>query len=221
MTTQELLDFFDLIQDKYGTPYFTDDEKLVFLNNAMLEFINSKFPDTESEREQSDVEINWNALQDIWPLVYTISDLTMSSSGIITLSSLNTALQSTSGDASTSVYKILNLEMRKGGNRYPIKVVRHNDKSAFEQNYFKKPSLAQPRYTLENGGLQIRPTDQIGKVAISVVKSPRLLALAPSVVNPELGSSIKNRLVAIGLEFAGVASRDDVLKTMLAMTKQP
>jgi len=220
MTTQELLDFFDLIQDKYGTPYFTDDEKLVFLNNAVLEFINSKFPDTESDRERSDVEINWNSLQDIWPLIFTVSDLAMSTSGIITKADLDTALQTISGDAGASVYKLLNVEMRKGGNRYPIKVVRHNDKSAFEQNYFKKPSLEQPRYTLENGSLQIRPTDLIGKVAVSVVKSPKELALSPSIVNPELPRSVKNQIVAIGLEFAGIASRDDVLKTMLAMNKQ-
>src|SRR5690606_20714169 len=220
MTTQELLDFFDLIQDKYGTPYFTDDEKLVFLNNAVLEFINSKFPDTESDRERSDVEINWNSLQDIWPSIFTVSDLAMSTSGIITKADLDTALQTISGDAGASVYKLLNVESRKGRNRYPTKVVRHNDNSAFEQNYFKKPSLEPPRYTLENGSLQIRPTDLIGKVAVSVVKSPKELALSPSIVNPELPRSVKNQIVAIGLEFAGIASRDDVLKTMLAMNKQ-
>lgn len=219
MTTQELLDFFDILQDKYGTPYFTEDEKLLFLNNATIEYLNSLFPTREDQREDTDVEINWNALQDISPLIFTASDLLMSSSGIISRADLNTAIQNVSGDGDAEVFKILSVEMRKSGNRFPIRSMRHNDKLAFETNYFKKPTVDYPRYTLENNNLQFRPTDQIGRVAVTVVKTPKRLSIDP-VVDPELPSSVHNQLVAIGLEFAGIASRDDVLKAMLAM-KQP
>lgn len=212
MTTQEALDWFDVLQDKFGSPYFNTDQKLLFLNNGQSEYLNKLFPSNEGGLINA--EHDWNIEQNISPLIYELPSIVMDITGAITEASLDAALQTISGDVNTTIYKILSIEFKRGLKRYPCKVLRHNDKAAFETNFFKKPNLANPRYLLQNGNYQFRPIDTTVNVLITVIKKPRDLAITPSIINPEFPESTHNELVAYGLQFAGIASRDEVLSAM-------
>jgi hypothetical protein len=215
MTTPQLLEFFDILQDKYGSPYFTEDEKLLFLNNATVAYIDSFFP--TNEEAPGDAEINWSTEQELAPLIFTLPEITESVTGGITVDEATTALRTLSADTECSIYRILRVGVLRAGEYYKVRIARHNDILEFQNNYFKKPTTTNARYTLENGLYQFYPTDQIGQIQLTVLKSPKPLALSPQ-VDPELPLSAHLKILAIGLEFAGVASRDDVLKGMLANT---
>ena len=40
MTIQQMHDYFDLVQDKFNSPYFVDTEKDIFINQAQERFVN-------------------------------------------------------------------------------------------------------------------------------------------------------------------------------------
>ena len=211
MTTQEALDWFDILQDKFGSPYFTDDQKLLFLNNGQNEYLNNLFPGNEGG--EINIEKDWNVLETIDPLIWELPEVSMNTDGYITQASVETALQTITGDSDTELFKVLSVEFKKGTNRFPCKVLRHNDKAEFQRNYFKKPNLLSPRYLLQNTNYQFRPTDTTAKILFTVVKKPAVLSLSPE-VNPEFSVSSHNEIVAYGLQFAGIASRDEVLSAM-------
>lgn len=214
MTTVEMLNWFDLLQDKFGAPYYDVAHKLDFLNRAQFEYIKGLFPDNEGGR--INVEYDWNVLQNVAPLVYELPPLTMSTSGTIPISTLVTQLQTLSGDTSADVYKLLSIEYKQGSKRFPCRVLRHNDKAAFEANYFKKPDYANPRYLLQNGNLQFRPIDDQTPIFITVLKTPRALSVSPA-VDCELPVTTHNEIVALALQFAGIGTRDVLLANMNQM----
>lgn len=205
-----MLDWFDILQDKFGSPYFTTDEKLLFLNRGEMEYVKQVFPDNEGGI--INLETDWNVLQNISPLIYELSEDNMDSSGRIPTSTLVTDLRTLSGDNAADIFKVISVEMRRGSDRLPVKFLRHNDKAEFERNYFKKPSFDNPRVLFQNNNLQFRPVDTLSNIIVTVVKTPRTLTLAP--VNSELPETAHNEVVALALMFAGIASRDEIMAQM-------
>lgn len=211
MTTLEMLDWFDILQDKFGSPYFSQNQKLFFLNNAQNEYLNKLFPDNEGGTEN--IEQDWNVLQNVSPLIWELPEVSMATDSTISVSSVVTALRSISSDPDTGIFDVLSVEIRRGLDKYPCKVLRHNDKAEFETNYFKKPSITQPRYLLQNNTYKFRPLDTTLRIIFTVVKEPKKLSVSPT-VNSEFPDQTHNELVAYGLQFAGIASRDEVLSAM-------
>lgn len=211
MTTQGMLNWFNLLQDKYGSLYYTEAEQLQFLNQAVFQYLSEVLPDNEGGKEN--LEVDSNVFYNISPLVYELSVETMDNTGLITNSDIRTNLQTVSGDATADIFRILSIEYKRGGQRFPADFMRHNDKAEFEQNYFKKPSFTAPKYTFQNSGIQFRPIDEQASIYITVLKTPKALSVSPE-SNPELHVKTHNEIVAIGLEFAGIASRDEVLLTL-------
>lgn len=214
MTAQEMIDWFDILQDKYGSPYFTESEKLLFLNRAQFEYVKSLFPDNEGG--VLNIEKDWNNLQNVHSLVFELSEDTMDTSGRISRSDITSGLRTVSGDVNCDVFKILSVEFKRGADRFPCKFLRHNDKAEFERNYFKKPDFDNPRVLFQNNVLQFRPIDTIVKIYITTVKTPKAIAISPA-SNCELPQDTHNQIVALALELAGVASRDEVLSQMNAV----
>jgi hypothetical protein len=212
MTIQEKLQWFDILQDQFGSPYFTDAEKLLFLNRGQWEYVKNLFPGNEGGI--INIETNSDVWENVAPLMWKLSDEVVSSTGLITYDALTTNLRSISGDATTDIFKLLKIGYKKGQKIGQVKVMRHNDEYAFVENFFKKPSAKSFRYDLENNSIKISPIDQTARIMVTVLKSPRQMALTPSVVNTDLPSSTHNEIVAYGLQFAGVASRDEVLTAM-------
>lgn len=209
MTTVEMMTWFDILQDKYGSPYFTDSEKLLFLNRAQWEYVNATIPSNEGGIV--DVEVTENILKNVSTLLFELTPLTQNSSGIITNANINSTLQTVSSDISAEFVKIMRIKVVKNGRTYPAKFARHNDIDAFHNNYFKKPTYNTPKYTLQNGGFQFNPTDTVASIYFTVLKRPKDMTL---VVNSELPQITHNEIVALGLQFAGVASRDEILQQM-------
>lgn len=215
MSVQEMLNWFDILQDKYASPYFTDDEKLLFLNRAQFGYISQFFPEND---DRVNFEMDSNTLQKIAPLIYESDPFTMSSSGVVSKSNILSDLQSKSADASCEIYKVISIEYSKAGRRFPCKVMRHNDKAIFEDNYFKRPKQTAPKCLFQNGNIQFRPLDTYASIYITTLKTPRLLALSPD-VNSELPSDTHNEIVARALEFAGFASREEIMTEILKRSK--
>lgn len=210
MTTVEKLEWFDILQDKFGSPYFTEAEKLMFLNRASLEYVKTLFPDNEGGL--LNIETDWNVLQNVHPLVFELSEDTQDTNGRISRSDILTDTRTVSGDVTCEIFKVLSVEFKRGSDRFPCKFLRHNDKAEFERNYFKKPDFDNPRVLFQNNNLQFRPIDTLVKVYITVLKTPKILT--SSAVDTDLPESTHNEIVAYALQFAGVASRDEVLSTM-------
>ncbi len=212
MTTVQMIEWFDILQDKFGSPYFTEDEKLLFLNRGSLEYVKATFPDNEGGI--LNLESDWNVLQNVAPLVFELSETSMDAVGKLTLATITTSLRTISGDATCDIFKVLAVEFKRGIDRFPCKFLRHNDKAEFERNYFKKPDFDNPRVLFQNANLQFRPIDTLVKVYITALKTPKVLTL---VVNSDLPISTHNEIVAYALQFAGVASRDEILAQMNMM----
>lgn len=211
MTVTEQLQWFDILQDQFGTPYFTDTEKLFFLNRGQYEYVKNLFPGNEGGI--MNIEIDWNVIQNVSPLIWEVSEMAMNSSGVISDADVVTNLRSISGDATADIFYILGVEIRKGTSKQPAKILRHNDRSAFEGNYFKKPSNTNYRYLIQNNGYKFKPIDTTSRVAFTVIKTPVEMAISPA-VECELPVSTHNEIVAYGLQFAGIASRDEVLQLL-------
>lgn len=208
MTTVEKLDFFDLIQDKFGSPYFNEAQKLVFLNRAAMRYVENLFPKKNKRKDGDSVEATSIAAESVKELIYVLPAVTMDASGEITNSSMVTALRTLSGDSNADIFKILSVEIVNNGKKIPLRSMRHNDKAAFETNIFKKPTYTYPRYSFANNALQFRPDNAVGDIYVTVIKTPKIMT---SVVNTDLNVDTHNEIVAQAIAFAGIASRDDVL----------
>lgn len=207
MTTAEMVEWFDILQDKSASVYFEDAEKLAFLNNAQREFVSQFFPKGE---EGDNFEVDSNIEQRVGTLIFESNPLTMSAGGAITNATILTDLQTVSGDATCEIFKIGAVGIKKFGKRVPCTWMRHNDKDINDQNYFKRPTYNTPKYTFQNKGIQFRPTDTTAEVYVTTIKTPKILALSPA-ANSDLPIDTHNEIVAIALEFAGYASREEIL----------
>lgn len=211
MTLAEMITWFDILQDKFGSPYFTDSEKVLFLNRAQWEYVNTTIPSNEGGLVN--IEVDENILKNVAPLIYELPAQNMGTNGLVTNTNINTALQTASGDGTAEFIKLMRIKAVKNGSIYPVKFARHNDIDAFYTNAFKKPSYSNPRYTLQNNGFQFYPIDTLVSLYFTLLKSPKDMSQVGP-VNCELPKITHNEIVAIGLEFAGVAGRDEILQQM-------
>ena len=213
MTVIEKIEWFDILQDKFGSPYFNEAQKLVFLNQASMRYIENLFPKKKSDSDTYSAEENSNIYESLKEVIFVLPAVNMDSSGEVSNSSLITALRTVSGDSTCEVFKILAIEIVNNGTKIPLRPMRHNDKAAFETNVFKKPTYQYPRYSFSNNGLQFRPDNAIGDIYITVVKTPRKMTVSPE-VSTDLHIDTHNEIVAQALSFAGVASREEILMIM-------
>lgn len=208
LTTQNLVDYFAILQDKYGSPNLIDTEIVDMLNHAQMEYLNRLFPDTQGG--VANVEMDSNVVANIRPLVYTVSTTMNGTTGLVTDATLNTALQTESGDASTTFFRILSVGLTSDSVTYPVKYVKQNNLWSYNRNYFKQPSVTTPWYTLVGKGLRFYPIDATKTLTITCVKSPKTWSLTGP-VNPELENYALYNILAIALQLAGVSLRDEEL----------
>lgn len=196
MTSSELLTLFEVLLDKYGSPYLTDSEMYSLLNMAQYERFNRLLPDDMGG--QVNFEFDENTLQNIRPFIYTLTGLTPTT-GLLSNATINTALVSAS-HSGAEMFRIMNASV----SNTPIRWVRHNNINAYNQNAFKAPDSDNPKYTLLSSGIQFYPTTTTG-ITLTVIKRPRAIS---DVVNPEWDDYSLNLILMIALQLAGVAIRD-------------
>lgn len=199
MTSAELLTIFEVLLDKYGSPYLTDDEMYSLLNMAQYERFNRLLPDDMGG--QVNFEFDENTLQNIRPFVFNLTGL-VTVSGLLSDSTINTALVSAS-HAGAEIFRIMNVS--KSG--VPIKWVKHNNLNAYNQNVFKAPDTDNIKYTLLKTGVQFYPTSTTG-VDLTVIKRPRTISVS---VDPEWDNYGLNLVIMIALQLSGVSVRDQEL----------
>jgi hypothetical protein len=207
MTITAMAQLFDLLQDKYGSPYYTNSEKSLFLNRAMVEYVGSMLP---GDSENKNVEFDEDTTSKIAPLISFVNTLKMGSSGVIT----KAAIAAVTSPAIP--WRLLNLGMVLGNVTKPIKFVRHNDWYQFQDNYFKTPSATNPKYVESGLNYNFLPINVNATIKLTVLSYPTVVDI-DTAVSSNLPDFTHNEIVALALEFAGIGSRDQNLAQLLQL----
>lgn len=196
--------WFDLIQDKYNTPYFEDTEKDEFINRAQITLVNELIG--ENALPESEI---------IKPLI--LEDLTVATDGtdnsLILNADINTAIV-VEANAGDEFLHILSLETAGSvftTDRF-VRFVRHNDYLKFKQNIFKTASDDNPLWRVVKDGIRVSGATTLSSpenFKLSVIKTPTDVNISGT--DSEFPSFAHDKIVAIALELAGVATRDEVL----------
>jgi len=210
MTTAQAVTYFQVLIDKYGSPSVITSEVYTYLNHAINEYVNRLLPDTEGGIE------NWeqdeNVMMNLQPLIFNLS-LTPSS-GLITVSNINTALTTAASEVGAEYLRIGSI----GKGTLPIRFVRQNNFWAFQRNFFKRPSSTKLRYTVAANGLQIYPTTTTGPILLNVIKKPRIVSGS---VDPEFGDYQMYGVISLAAQLCGVSVRDsELIETLKGVTLQ-
>lgn len=206
MTAQEAIDYFQILQDKYGSPSVTTAEALDYLNHAINEYLNRIFPDNQGAvvNFEQDKLVTAN----IQPLIYDVSTST-DSAGLLTNTALNTALVALAG-AGAEYFRIGAIGATVDEVTYPVRYIRANNLWTYTRNAFKTPTETNPRFELVAAGLQTYP-QQVQDLVISLVKKPKVLTQATITDQIEFADYTLYPIIAIALQLAGVATRDEEL----------
>ena len=194
MNVVEMHQWFDLIQDKVDSVYYTEVEKDQFINRSIQLFINDvihKFTEVPNGPLviSSNLEESLNASEVLRPLMlidlpvntYVVQDedgnaFTADNDrpGLITSAEIEAAIEEKSGETETFLH-ILSLS----DGDMAVSYVRENDYFKLEQNEFKKATSTDKKYRISSEGVMITPTvyDATSRAyetyAISVIKAPK------------------------------------------------
>ncbi len=201
MTTAKVLEIFDILQDKYGAPYFIDLWKYDMFNMSQNEYLHDLMPEEGGEGVNFDFDSN--VTNNLQPLIWTVTPST-NASGLLTESSLETAIQTASGDGTAKLFRVMSIGIRSVGKTYPVRYVKQNNLQQFEANVFKQPTTPNKvKYTFVGNGLQFYPQASTTGLTITVIKTPRDIS---DVVDPEWSDYVCYNLIAKMLKLAGITT---------------
>lgn len=207
MTVTQLVEYFDLLQDKYGSPYFTTAEKESFLNQAELDIVLDHLP---KDGDEQNIERNANTWMIFNPLFYPITT-TMDVNGAISRGSIETSILTPAIGFSTRIIRPLSITLGTGSNIIPVKgPIRYNNWATYMRNSFKAPSTDNPKYYESSTHYYIYPVDTSATVTLNVLRYPRGISVSGGFTS-ELPAIFHGEIIARALEFAGVGSRDQML----------
>lgn len=221
MNISEMRSWFDVIQDKFNSPYFTDLEFEEFINQGQQNFVNEIFygqfaPSTsQSERGgqvMNPIESTLQGMESIRPLIIPDLSLNSSSGGVILDADINNAVSASTGQSSQKYMHILSIILDDAGVNRIVRFVRHNDYIKFNTNSFKRATNRAPLYRLSREGVVIDPIG-VKNYKVSVVKKPINVSLENN-VSCELPSEYHGLIVAYAIQLASVSSRDEALAIM-------
>lgn len=194
MVVQKLHTYFNLLLDKFGSPYFTDEEVDVFLNAGQNELYQQYFPDNEDYLYN--IELNQHTLNIFNKLIDTksIEDIPI------------TVISYDDIDSVRKVSKIINV-MTEDNELVPF--IRYNDLAKANQNDFLKPEEGTYYFKFIKEGIEIIPP--VNKnILITYIKEPLDIDLTSN-QSSELASFLHYDLVAEAINKAGVATRDEAM----------
>jgi hypothetical protein len=204
MTYSQMKDYFLILQDKFGSPYYTDDEVTLFLNRAQLDTVIALLP---LDGNPINVELNQNTIDRIAPLVFTNTAAVMNSSGWVNKEAFNTLHD-------IRLLRVLAISY----NGKPAKATRWNNWAKYVTNVFKVPSADYPRYAETALNWIFKPIDITAVIDISGIRYP-VEMLADGSIDCELPDFTHNDVVSRALELAGVGSRDQMLSELKQLNK--
>lgn len=207
MTVQQMHDWFDLIQDKVDSVYFTDGEKDQFINRAIQIFMNSLIhrftgsPEAE-EAVMNIAESDQTIAQMLKPVTKVDASVASDGSSVILDATIDTAF--------SSVTYLHILSLARSSDDEPVNFVRHNDFYKFSANEFKQPSTTKLYYRFSDTGLVISPTQASTTFKISAILKPTEV-VGPSTTSTNLPDNTHDYIMAKALELAGIGSMDENL----------
>lgn len=164
MTYTEMKNWFNILQDKYGSPYYTDSEITQFLNRAQLDEVVALLP---VDGGKLNIELNANTIARIEPLLVNTSAFTMGAViGEVTKATLETATP-------TKILRLLAVSY----NNIPVKYTRHNNWFTYIQNTFKTPTSTAPRMHEHSNAYHFSPIDPTAVLSFIAVRQPVLYYL--------------------------------------------
>lgn len=171
------------------------------------------FPDNAGQAIVN-FETDSNILSSIQRLIFepVVSPTSLTTYSQITHTQINTAMAAISG-SSEPLFRVTGMKMVNGN--YPIKFTRHNDLAAFQRNYFKSPSAAEPKYTINADAFRLYPSIT-SQVIVNVIKTPKTLTVGNS---PEFDDYACNQLLTIALQYAQIGTRDEELLASIRNSK--
>jgi len=208
MTIAKVLEVFDILQDKYGAPYFPSEWKVDMFNMSQYEYLHDLLPEEGGEGVNFDYDSNVTAT--IQPLLWIVN-VTMNSQGLLPTATIDTAIQTASGDATASWFRIASIGFNSGTNVYPAQYIKENNLRSFQANVFKAPSAPKNvRYNFVGNGIQFYPTAVSNTLSIKVIKNPRNVFVdendSSNNVDPEWSDYVCYNIIAKMLKLAGVAT---------------
>lgn len=205
MSTNDLIDEFAVLIDKYGSPNFDSDETLMFLNHAQLERLRRLLPDDTGGVVNLDLDSN--TLMNVRPLIYPVST-TMNSSGIISFSAVTTALRTASADSGCNVHRLLGTTWTSSGQSFPLKYTKSNNWDSYKRNVFKQGSVNAPRFKVDATNITIDPASTTATITLTCLKTPKILAVDNTGDWDDYNAGI---ILEIALQLAAQSTRDQEL----------
>ena len=159
MNVVEMHQWFDQIQDKVDSIYYTEPEKDLFINRSIQTFIDNIVNNYIADRRtgefiiSSTLEESLNVSEVLKPLTLLRLSVASNSSGIITDTAIDDAILAETDEDATFLH-ILSLTDADGA---PVSYVRENDFAVFQRNDFKEATLEYAQYSIGYGGLFITP----------------------------------------------------------------
>lgn len=203
-------DYFDLLVDKTGNPYFISSEKDLFLNMAQTEYIKRTLPSNEGG--VVNLEESAEVTNNIVSLIWETASLTMDSNGLITAAQIQTALNTVSLTTEPYIF-VMNVSWKKTGTTYPVQYTSHNDWFRLQQNSYRQGVATRPRYRYNAAGFVFAPIDVGASVYFSLLKRPVDVGFDIG-QDSELPDHTHKNLVELAVELASVATREGDLSQL-------
>ena len=207
--------YFDLITDKVGSPYFTSDEKDLFIQRGQVDYVNQFFDNVTNKynAEQHSYDI-----ERIYPLIYEV-EVMSDQDGKLYYEDINAQLPNQSFMYVLGVRQQANPSAScktTTGDYAFSQFVRHNDLGPRLQLSLKRPTSTKPIHVYFSDYLQLYPNSE-KKIKITVVKEPIKVTLddpddlgepGPDMVDFDLPQSVLNNVLLLALKNAGISIRD-------------
>lgn len=208
--TVDLLAQFDALIDKVESPYFTDGEKLIFLNmaqNALLkEIVDDRILDRRTNG-QGAVKLEDNEIIS----KYLSSLYAPGISGtMLAINRLTYAEIEASPDmGGREVYYVMSMRLSRDGTNYSgAKNVAYHRLNSVLDNAKQYPKDCRPIFTLGDTFLDIYPRNAQYLYIVDILRVPLKISLAQDC---DLDQILAGELVARAAEYAGIAMRDNQL----------
>jgi len=248
MTIKEMHSWFDILQMKGNNVEFTIAEKDHILNRAQLKYVNdvvykmyipSLYKQEKPEATYSLSESSADGYEQIRPLIREITVNSRSTDsgalleGDIGFPALRTALDTQSNllpyssyypssYSGSEVMVVLGVTHANTGTR--VRFVKNFEAYKYEQNVFRQPKEHQPIYTMNGETIRIRPESTAGNpFIVQLIKEPLKMAYditQQNSVHCELPEPCQDEIMAIALDDAGIATRDQALMQLNAASKK-
>jgi len=247
MTIHEMHSWFDILQMKGNNVEFTIAEKDHILNRAQLKYVNdvvyklyipSLYKQEKHKNVYSTAESSADGFEQIRPLIREVNVNSLAAAvgaaqaGDIRMLDIRSSLDSQSLSSPYNYPAAYNesevmvvLGVVHANSLMRVRFVKNFESYKYEYNVFRQPKNHQAIYTMQGDMIRVKP-DSLGGNAfiVQLIKEPIRMELdVTSEVNSidcELPDVCHDEIVAIALDDAGIATRDQALMQLNAVSKK-